>query len=224
MKVPRKDAARTRKRLLAAAGDAFAEQGYRTTTIGEICKRARTNIAAVNYHFGSKAGLYAEAWRHAFLESVKVHPADGGVPDDAPAERRLRGRVTALLHRIADQGNKEFWIVQKELVDSTGILDEAMEEVLQPLSEKMDALVRELLGPSAPEPQVHCCVISIISQCINPMVAGRARRSKGNGNEDFAEIEDIEAYADHVTKFSLAGIRALRRERAAKRRKSAKSK
>jgi AcrR family transcriptional regulator len=218
MKIPRKGAAKTPKSLLAAASEVFAEKGYRGATIAEICERARANIAAVNYHFGDKETLYTEAWRHSFSESVKAHPPDGGVSDSAPPEERLRGQVLALLCRIADEANREFLIVQKELANRTGLLDEVIREELRPLQERMESLVRELLGPRASDMQVRFCVISIISQCINPMVAINRRKEKREGKDGSPGIDDIEAYSNHVVKFSLAGIRAIRDEAEKKRR------
>ena len=41
-------AAGTRRRLLEAAGEVFAEHGFRAATVQEICRRADANIAAVN--------------------------------------------------------------------------------------------------------------------------------------------------------------------------------
>jgi AcrR family transcriptional regulator len=218
MKIPGKGAAKTYKSLLAAASEVFAEKGYRDSTIAEICERARANVAAVNYHFGDKATLYREAWRHSFLESVKAHPPEGGVSDTAPSEERLRGQVAALLRRIADENNKEFLFVQKELANPTGLLDEVTQEELRPLHEKMETLVRELLGPRSSDMQVRFCAIGIISQCINPMVAIKGR--KGNReNKGFPPgVDDIEAYSNHVVKFSLAGIHAIRDEAEKKRR------
>jgi len=218
MKIPRKGAAKTPKSLLAAASEVFAEKGYRGATIAEICERARANIAAVNYHFGDKETLYTEAWRHSFSESVKAHPPDGGVSDSAPPEERLRGQVLALLCRIADEGNREFLIVQKELANRTGLLNEVIREELRPLQERMESLVRELLGPRASDMQVRFCVISIISQCINPMVAINRRKEKREGKDGPPGVDDIEAYSNHVVKFSLAGIRAIRDEAEKKRR------
>jgi len=218
MRIKRKDVAKTAKSLLAAASDVFAKKGYRDATIAEICERAKANIAAVNYHFGDKETLYTESWRHSFSESVKVHPPDGGVSDAAPPEERLRGQVVALLRRIADGDNREFLIVQKELANPTGLLNKVMREELRPLQKRMEILVRELLGPHVSDIQVRFCEISIISQCINPMVVRKGHKGKQEGKDGPPGIDDIEAYANHVAKFSLAGMRAIREEAEKKRR------
>ena len=207
MKITKKGSAKTYKSLLASAGEIFAEKGYRDTTIAEICERAGTNIAAVNYHFGDKETLYREGWRHSFLESIKAHPPDGGVSDDAPPEERLRGQVAALLHRIADKNNKAFLLVEKELATPTGLLEEVIQEEIRPLQERIRGLIRELLGPHISDIRIRFCEISIISQCINPVIV-RRRREGGN---DLPGIDDIEAYSDHVIEFSLGGIGAIRK-------------
>jgi AcrR family transcriptional regulator len=116
MRIQRKGAAKTVKSLLAAASEVFAEKGYRDATIAEICKRAKANIAAVNYHFGDKETLYTEAWRHSFSESLKAHPPDGGVSDAAPPEERLRGQVVALLRQIADADNENSLLCKRNLL------------------------------------------------------------------------------------------------------------
>lgn len=50
----------TRERLLDAAEELIAAKGYSRTSLREVTGAAGANLAAVNYHFGSKAGL-AEA-------------------------------------------------------------------------------------------------------------------------------------------------------------------
>src|SRR5260370_36481377 len=49
----------TRGKLLEAAGHVFAEKGFDRATGKEICERAGTNTAAINYYFGGMEGLYA---------------------------------------------------------------------------------------------------------------------------------------------------------------------
>jgi AcrR family transcriptional regulator len=207
MKTPRECSKKTCKSLLAAAVDVFAGKGYRDATVAEICSLAKANIAAVNYHFRDKENLYREAWRYAFAESIKAHPPDAGVNDDSPPEERLRGQITALLQRISDRNNKEFLIVLKEMANPTGLLHEIMREMLLPLQKRMQATICELLGPGASDMQVQFCEVSIISQCVNPMVLKR----KGDRNAP-PGIKNVKAYADHVVKFALAGIQRIKEE------------
>jgi len=213
MGIQRKDAVRTRERLLDSAAAVFADKGFRAATISEISAKAGANIAAVNYHFGSKERLYVEAWKYAFNEAIKAHPPDGGVSADAPPEERLRGQISALIYRIADRGNREFRIMQQEIFDPTDLLDEATRELLDSLRTRTQKLVRELLGPSVPEDLAGYCELSIVNQCISPIVFGRPGKERRKGKERRREFRfDIEKYAAHVTQFSLAGLKAVRME------------
>ena len=209
MKILRQDTARTQKNLLTAASEIFAEKGFRDSTIAEISKRARTNVAAINYHFGDKETLYREAWRHSFRESIKNYPPDGGVDTNATPEHRLVGQVTALLRRITDNGNIEFSIAHQELAKPTGLLEEVMHEEFEPLQQRTESLVREILGPYNSEIQVRFCATSLISQCVLPSFINRIEKRETNDKGSW-RIADIESYAEHVVRFSLAGMGANR--------------
>ncbi len=50
--------ATTKEALLFAAGELFAEHGVEGTSIRAIAEKCQANIAAVNYHFGTKENLY----------------------------------------------------------------------------------------------------------------------------------------------------------------------
>jgi hypothetical protein len=108
--------------------------------------------------------------------------------------------------------NKAFLIVLRELASPTGLLDEVTRRDLLPLREKMEAVIRELLGPHASRTQVQYCTTGIVSQCIVPMFMKRMDREAQEGKSDCSGIDDIESYADHVVKFSMAGIRSMRAE------------
>ncbi|QEM67431.1 DUF1956 domain-containing protein [Geobacter sp. FeAm09] len=202
----KKDSVTTRERLLDAATAVFTEVGYRGATVAEICKRGGANISAVNYYFGSKKALYREAWLHAFGEAMKAHPPDGGVTAAAPAEERLRGQVAAIMARIADGNCRDFAIAQMELTNPTGLLEDIMRSELVPLRDKTLAVVRELLGPRASDVQVQFCEVCIVGMCVNPLLMEKNRRGGGKGGP----LDDLEAFADHVVKFSLAGMAAIR--------------
>jgi AcrR family transcriptional regulator len=204
----RKRSGDTREKLLEASSELFAQQGYRSTTVAEICSRAGANISAVNYYFGSKERLYQEAWRHSFADSIRRHPQDGGVSEAAPAKVRLWGQVKALLERVTDERNRDFFISQLELVDSTGLLEEVMSAEIIPLRQHTLAVVRELLGPAASEGQVLFCETSIISLCLHPMLLQRVR-PRGPGDSLPHPTDDTLEFARHVVRFALAGMAAF---------------
>src|SRR4051794_4839994 len=96
--------AETRKRLLQAAGEVFAEQGYRRATVRDICSRAGANVAAINYHFGDKERLYRAVLGHGLAVALEKYPPLFGVAAGAPAEDRLRAYIRSLLHRLLGEG------------------------------------------------------------------------------------------------------------------------
>ena len=51
----------TPSRILAAAGDIFGTYGFKAATIRRIAREANANVAAINYHFGGKDGLFSAA-------------------------------------------------------------------------------------------------------------------------------------------------------------------
>jgi len=58
----------TKERLLTAAEDLFAQFGFAGTSLRQVTSRADVNIAAVNYHFGSKENLVNEVFRRRLDE------------------------------------------------------------------------------------------------------------------------------------------------------------
>ena len=62
----------SREKLLEVAERLFAEKGYKETTIREITREAKCNIASVNYHFGSKKNLYLAVFKERFLPRARL--------------------------------------------------------------------------------------------------------------------------------------------------------
>jgi AcrR family transcriptional regulator len=207
----RSDGQETRQNLLAAAGEIFARKGFREATTAEICRQAAANVAAISYHFGSKEALYVESWRYAFTQSLTTYPLDGEISAEAPAEERLRGRILAIMRRIIDPQSHEFDIIHKEMASPTGLLAKAIQESVEPIFQGLALLVGELLGKGPQEHEVQLCTMRIRAQCFGPLL--HARHCKivtglpSTGLESL--LDDVEQLADHVTRFSMAGIRAL---------------
>jgi AcrR family transcriptional regulator len=55
---PLPPAGETRQRIIETALRLFAEHGFRGVSVRDLSTAAQVNVAAINYHFGSKQGLY----------------------------------------------------------------------------------------------------------------------------------------------------------------------
>jgi AcrR family transcriptional regulator len=214
MRKQRIDGHQTRQRLLEAASMVFAEKGFWETTNADICEKAKVNTAGVNYHFGSKEELYVEAWKYSFDKSLKKHPQDGGISPEAPARERLRGRILSFMQRVADPKTYELEITHKEMACPTGLLHEVLYSALETLHEGFKSTVAELLGKGASEQQVLFCYMNVVDMCfgfVHQIHRSKMQKNTRGAGKKFSQWY-VEAFADHVTRFSLAGIRRIREE------------
>jgi AcrR family transcriptional regulator len=62
----------TKDRILGAAEELFAQHGFAGTSLRQVTSRADVNIAAVNYHFGSKENLVNEVFRRRMDDMTRL--------------------------------------------------------------------------------------------------------------------------------------------------------
>jgi AcrR family transcriptional regulator len=197
----------THERLLTAATHLFAERGFSKVTVRDICRRARANIAAVNYHFGGKAGLYDAVLRTAIRAMQGTTEAARQAGENRPPDQQLEAYVTIFLQRVAKA--RDSWIHQlmmRELSDPTHALDMVAEEVIQPRLDYLTSIIVRLLGSGEDDPRVARCLLSVNAQVLALLdhpVAARLRFGPAPAPEGIDEL------ARHITCFSLAGIRAI---------------
>ncbi|MBN2455182.1 MAG: CerR family C-terminal domain-containing protein [Sedimentisphaerales bacterium] len=215
----RKDGIESSEKLLKAAMEVFAEKGYRKATVAQICHKAGSNVAAVNYHYGSKDGLYIAVWKNAFEEAMKVYPPDGSLPSDAPAEQKLRALIFSNLHRILDDGRLgcSGQILLREMAEPTEVVRQIFHDVIAPLRERTHKIIRELLGPKASEQDIRFCVLSVVNQCLAMGFRKSRKKLSPFFRADDIKKDVIDQLAEHVTAFSLAGIAAIKKESESKK-------
>lgn len=198
----------TRERLLEAGGAVFSEVGFRAATVRDIVRRAGANLSAVNYHFGDKEGLYAAVLQHFAKESLAKHPPHGGLHPSASPEEQLQAFVRSFLLRIFDQGHHAVHgkMMAREMIEPTAALGRIVEQIIRPLYGRLCALVRALSGPGVTGPQIESAAKSIVGQCLFYKHCAPVIRILEGRRPD---LRDIDAVADHIVAFSVAGIRGL---------------
>jgi TetR/AcrR family transcriptional regulator, regulator of cefoperazone and chloramphenicol sensitivity len=205
----------TRRKLIDAAGQIFAERGLHAATLQEITDRAGVNKAAVNYHFRDKFELYAAVVRYCLSFSTPCPAQDL----TATPEARLRAWISHLIREILDPA-KPSWraaIINHELAQPTAALDAVMDELIAPRSRLQREIVRGILGPRASEEKVARVTLSIIGQCLIYLHdRGIMARLHPILAEDARKPEEI---ARHIADFSLAALGVTPCGHKAKRRR-----
>ena len=192
----------TRTRLLEAAREVFAAHGFQGATVREICRRAEANVAAVNYHFGSKDELLAEALNFNALKALQA------APPGATPEVRLRLFIRDFMLLLLDEksASRQCRIMARELADPTPVLDQIVKQGIAPLHDFLGGLVGEIVGEQVSDAVRLRCVFSILGQCLfyyhaEPVL----QRLHPELRYDAAEIEAI---ATHIADFSLTALLA----------------
>src|SRR5215218_2091287 len=90
----------TRQRLVGSAAKLFADRGFENVTVREICKASNANVAAINYHFGDKAGLYHAVVTLAITIMQETNAQSQRAGHGQSPEEQIRGFVRVFVGRL----------------------------------------------------------------------------------------------------------------------------
>ena len=198
----------TRDRLLHASEQLFAARGFKDVTVRDIARAARANLAAVNYHFGDKLGLYREVLQVAIDAIRETNEAGRRAGEGHPPAEKLRRYLSIFLRRVlSPEYETVHRLIQREIDHPTPALDALVEQAARPRLEFLSGVVAELMDCPPDDPRVLRCVGSILAQTIiwvrkNPIAERLGFVFKPTP-------ENIESAARHIADFSVAGIRAV---------------
>lgn len=203
----------TKKRLIDAAGEMFAQHGFRAATIRKICKRANASVSAVTYHFGGKGGLYEAVFEYSHRWAIEKHPYDEDPGAEATPEERLRAFIRSFLMRGLGGGFPAWHgkLLAQETANPSGVLNKVTETTIRPMDEYLEGIVRELLGKVDPTHEeiaqfAPLCRMNVVGQCIFQIHIRRFVPFPDSGDLDPREIATL---ADRIFRFSLGGIREI---------------
>jgi AcrR family transcriptional regulator len=156
----------TRARIIKAASRAFARAGYDGASIRAIVAAAHVNQAAINYHFGSKAGLYQAVLQTA----LRALMSDNGSKQGAGVQAReaaLRQFVRRQLRPLVsgDELSAYMRIFGWETLKPSPVFRKFMAREAAPFFATATALVRRFLPKEASEQQAVVAAVWLLGQC-----------------------------------------------------------
>ena len=199
----------TRDRLFKAAERLFADRGFKRVTVRDICRAARANVAAVNYHFGNKLGLYREVLQSAIDAMRATNDAARKAGAGQTAEEQLRRYIAVFIRKLLGPGSDTVHkLVTREMNDPTPVLDALVEQAVRPRVDYLSGLIAEIIGCPPTDQRVLRCVASVQAQSIAYLPNPIATRLGLANKPTAANLADI---AEHIAEFSLAGVHAVGR-------------
>ncbi len=156
----------SRNAILDAATTIFADKGFEATSIREICAAAEANLAAVNYHFGSKAGLYREAVLDAYHKvSTTEMPTLAGCDGDGDAA--LAAWIDWYVARSVRPGRDPATrLLLREAAQPSEALAGVVESVIHPVYRGLEEIVATVADPPLDPRTRKLQCLSIIGQCL----------------------------------------------------------
>lgn len=205
-RAPRRDGMSTRTIVLEAAGQVFAERGFAEATSKEICERAGTNSAAVNYYFGGKENLYEAVLVEAHRQLVSLEDLNQIIDSDDSPEQKLRSVLQQMLKTAAT--SQELWgikIYLRELASPSPLATKNMTTTVLPKAKKLRALIQEITGLPCESAQVQRATAFVVIPCLSMIMFPESLRTRvlpASATNSEGLLEDMLTYA-------LGGLNAL---------------
>jgi AcrR family transcriptional regulator len=155
----------TREKIIKAASRAFARDGYEGASIRAIVAEADVNQAAINYHFGSKEGLYRAVLQTALRALMKD---DNEVPQnnlsrEAALRRFVRRQLRPMIAR--DELSEYVRIFNWETLKPSPVFRKFMAREAAPFFVVATELVRRFLPSRATDQQAVVGALWLFGQC-----------------------------------------------------------
>jgi AcrR family transcriptional regulator len=203
----------TQLHLLEAAGQEFAEKGFERTTAKEICERAGTNTAAVNYYFGGIEGLHAAVLEEARNRLFSVDAISAAVTGKSDPKAKLEAVLNVVVRALTGPLSSS-WVLRvlgREIVAPSPSMLETKEKVILPRARLLRQFIAELMRLPEDNPAVARGCISLMAPICMLILAdrrhlGRALPALG------LDPDDAPALARHMFGYALAGLEAVARD------------
>lgn len=176
----------TRQRLVAAARDAFLEQGYQATSVAQIARRAGLTTGAIYSNFSSKAALLAEAIAN---EGMAVWGAGlkRAAKQEGPLERAvaLNTSVIAGESRSADRLVLEGWVGALHDPETRDQVQQNLDAIEATMRSQIDQVINAGAMADDIDPDALAAVLEAI------VMGGLVRRALGRHRPSEESVETI---------------------------------
>jgi AcrR family transcriptional regulator len=209
----RADGILARRRLLDAALPLFAAKGYQQTSTREIADAAGANLAAINYYFGDKAGLYRAVFSESLCADAKAAPPLGDAVD-LPLDALFAGFFHNFLTPLKNGAPVDLVMRLhfRELLDPSGVLGQEHDAELAAVHTGLVEQLTRHFGLADMDADIQRLAHSIIGLAL-PYYVARDLIDRVSAAL-LADTAAVDTLAERLTGYALAMVASERRRRA----------
>jgi len=199
----------TRSRILDVAEELFSEQGFDRVSIRDITKQARVNLAAINYHFGSKEDLIAAIFERRVVPVNQARLAALDVVEESAKKHPKLEDILEAFIRPAVQcsfgtakGEKAFSkLFGRCLSEPNPEIETLLKRQFEALVERLDAALMKAL-PQLSRSEIFWCMKFTFGALHHWLL------TKDRFLPTWLEKVDVEEQIQKLISFAAAGFRA----------------
>lgn len=216
-RVLRADGEATYKRILEAAGELIAASGFAETSNKAIAAHAEVDLASINYHFGSRGGLYEAVLAEAHHRFICIEDLQRIASVDATARGKLKGMIEGLVKGATGHQGWHARVLSRELLSPTSHLRALEQDAILPKLQIVLGILSEITSIPPGDPALLRCLMSVGAPCAMLLVAGQSLSVIAG--EVLGGPREV--LVDHLYSFAISGLEAVGRDYAVRHGQSA---
>jgi AcrR family transcriptional regulator len=204
--------AETRKRIIEAAEKLFAQRGIEAVSVRDITRAAGVNLAAINYHFGTKDALAAEVFKQMIdpLNAQRLQLLDDVEARAGRKPPALEAVLDAVIRPAVERGfdhqdNETFLrLTGRCLCEPNAEMDRIIHAHFEKLIRRFDAAFLRALPGMNPEELFWRIKFTVGALHYSLLTCGKQK----NLPAKMRKTLDAEGLIQRLVKFTAAGLRA----------------
>jgi len=207
----------TRLRILRAALEVFAQEGYAGASTRRLAQRAAVNLPAIQYYFGSKKGLYAAVIDQiaekmerrmapvmAEICAALASPSASGAASPERILELLLRMLDAFVALIMDRESPDWecraLFFARAEIESAEALEPLYQRVMRRIVEPCAALIGRLLDRPADDTETLLRTVAILGQ-VTIFCNRKTQRALGwQATADGADMQAVQAVVRNHTR------------------------
>lgn len=207
-RTPRRDGKITRSKILETAGRLIAEQGYAHTTSKSIAQNAEVDLAAINYHFGGRDGLYRAVLAEGHRRYLDIAELSALAESSMEPRAKLTHFFKRIVGRLIEEQSWHARVLMRELLSPSVQRMDFIQTEVMPKAFYIRRLLHQITGIPEEDPAILRCLMSVMAPCLSLILLSAGGALTDEIRQAVLGVGGT-ALIEHLTRFSLAGLAAI---------------